>query len=234
MPLRRTYRQRNTNNPKYNPVTSPNIDFQGGQLPGDNVHVNSPVQDGDTNIFGNWSWESPNAVNAIQKISAVTDIDDTQYYAVPNFREVHRSDAGAVAVNFGGTVPALTAYTTINAGWTQSFNYINANSFGASGGLTIVDAGAYEMEINGSIIATGGFITNCLAGLRIDATNSPNGTCRISAAAAASITQAPLNLKWISTLTAGQTISPVVFVSLSAGTAAVETIFWKIKPLYFA
>lgn len=232
MPLRRTYKPRN-NNPQYDPVTQQNVRHQASQLVNQDVQINAPQQDGDTVIWGNWSWSSPNAVDALSKIAAVTDIDDTQYYSIPNFREIHRSNYGAIAVNNAGAVGGFGAFTTYN-GWASIANYINANGFTAQGGLTIVDPGMYRITLSGSLISSGGFITNAVAGFNISGVNSSNGGTRVAFPAAAGVTQCPYVLSWIPTINAGQTITPVVFATVSAGTLAFESVFWQIQPLYFA
>lgn len=232
MPLRRTYKPRN-NNPQYDPVTQQNVRHQASQLVNQDVQINAPQQDGDTVIWGNWSWSSPNAVDALSKIAAVTDIDDTQYYSIPNFREIHRSNAGAFASGVGSGI-TTGGFNIFGGGFTQAYNYINANSFDAGGTLTIQDTGVYLIEISGSVIATGGAITNMVGAFRVGAASySTSGGSRVAYPAAAGVTQAPYFLKWVLTLNAAQSIRPATFATVSAGTLALDTCLWRIEPLYF-
>lgn len=216
-----------------NPDFGRNLPHQP-RTPGDDVEVVPSRQDGNTTIFGNWSWESQNAVDGIRKIHHVTDVADSSYPSIPNFREVHRTMYGAFAFNTAGTMPTTGAFTTWANGWTAGQNYINTASFGTDGAFTCLHAGTYEVTLSGSAILTGGGgYTAMIAGYRVNSSNFSNGASRLVLASGAACTQAPLFLKWYFVAAVNDIVRPVYFQNYSAGTSALDTLFWRIRPLFF-
>lgn len=213
---------------------NPNLRHQSGQLSGDDVYVNEPRQDGDTEVWGNWTWESPNAVDAIKKLNSVTDIDDTQYYAVPNFREAHRSNMGAVASASAASVATGGTDNVFTAGWTETVNYINANAFGAGGNLTIADAGWYLYTYSGNIVANTGVITDFQCKTRVNAgTYSILGGAHYTFASAAGVTRVPYFLRNFINLAASDVIRPAFNCTVTGGTVTLTQARLSIEPLYF-
>lgn len=202
---------------------------------GDDVRVVDPRQDGDTEIWGNWTWESPNAVDAIRKLSSVTDVDDTQYYAVPNLREVHRSRMGAVCVASASAMTASGANTVFGSNWTETLNYINANSFGAGGQLQLLDTGWYMHTYSGYVTSSGGNITALTCLVREGAaTYIGTGGAAYTFASAAGCTRIPYFFRGpINCAVGGTEYRPAYNLTLSAGTAVVTVARYTIEPIYF-
>lgn len=186
-------------------------------------------------MWGNWTWESPNAVDAIRKLSTVTDIDDTQYYSVPNFREIHRSLFGMIGTATGSAMATGGANNVFGSNWTEVSNYINSNSMGAGGQLTLADTGWYELMYSGYVTISGGVLLElqCLT-RSAGVTYSAVGGAQYVFAAGAAVTKCAYHFHgFFNNAVANTEMRPAYNVTVSAGTATLTAARWQIKPLYF-
>jgi hypothetical protein len=201
---------------------------------GDDVNVVANRQDGDTELWGNWTYESQNAVDALRKLQYVTEVDDSTYPSVPNNREIHRTLLGAVAVGDNQAPSATGANAVWGGGWTQTLNYINGNSFDAGGAITLIKAGWHLFTYSGYISSSGGNLTRVRCMIREGAANYIIiGGADYTFASGAGATRLPYFFRGLINTTASTAYRPAYFITLSAGTALLENTRFQIQPMFF-
>lgn len=212
---------------------NPHIINTAHQEIGDDVIIVPPNQSGDSRIWGHWIWEG-DSNECIAKINSGDYPTDVSQYVVPNYREMHRSSLGIAGTGTGGNP---TAYGS-NAWWTtgtftELYNFMSSTAMTDQGLVTIPVTGYYMFTYSGFMSSSGGSITSYQCLLRRIVSGVPSFIGSGGFSMILTTTRVNLYQRFVVFAAANEVWHPGIFVSVSAGTVTLNTMFWQVECLAY-